>query len=491
MDPHLAGDTTSAGVVVEVFSGLVAFDTELRIIPDIAESFDIQGGVVYTFRLRPDVRFHNGKPVTTADFKWSMERAADPTTASPLAGTYLGDILGFDEFAAGETDEIEGIQVLDARTLQITIDAPKAYFLAKLTYHTAYVLDRETVESGGRNWWMRDPVGTGPFKLTDYRPGERIILERNEDYYREPAKVQKVDMNLAGGLTLSMYVNDEIDIANVSLFTLEQGLEPDSPLHDQLVVAPPGFSTSYIGFNATVPPFDDVKFRKALVHAVDKPLINTEIYSDQLTTAYGILPPGFPGFNPQLRGLEFDPLFAQQLLSESRYADPEQRPAILVSEPGTGGPINPATAVIIQMWKEVLGVDVDVQQVSWQTFLQDLNRQRLQVTASLGWAADYPDPHNFLDILFHSESGLNHGAYADPDLDAVLLQARVEVDPDARLALYHQAEQMIVDAAFWLPLWFPAEENVLIKPYVTGYALTPTTVPKLKYVDIEPQQEDE
>ena len=155
---------------------------------------------------------------------------------------------------------------------------------------------------------MRDPVGTGPFKLTDYRPGERIILERNEDYYREPAKVQKVDMNLAGGLTLSMYVNDEIDISNVSLFTLEQGLEPDSPLHDQLVVAPPGFSTSYIGFNATVPPFDDVKFRKALVHAVDKPLINTEIYSDQLTTAYGILPPGFPGFNPQLRGLEFDPL---------------------------------------------------------------------------------------------------------------------------------------------------------------------------------------
>ena len=485
LDPHLTTDTTSAGIVVEIFSGLVALNTNLELIPDIAESWQIDDGVVYTFTLRPDVTFHNGKPVTAHDFKWSLERAAHPRTASAVADTYLNDIVGAGEYFDGNASEIRGVRVIDDRTLQITIDAPKAYFLAKLTYPTAYVLDQETVESGGRDWWIDDPVGTGAFKLAEYRIGERIVLERNENFYREPALVDTIFFGLAGGQSMAMYENDEIDYTGVGLFDLDRILDPREPLNQELVVAPPRFSVSYIGFNTNMNPFDDAKFRQALNYSIDKELIASEVLSELVVPAYGILPPGYPGFNPGLVGLKYDPEKAQRLLSESRYADPSTRDRIVITVPGTGGTIGLDLEVILEMWSQTLGVDVEIQQVEWATYLEDLDRQEFQAFAGLGWEADYPDPQDFLDVLFHSESSINHGGYANFALDAVLEDARTEPDPVRRVELYHQAEQIIVDDAAWVPLWFTGDRYALIKPHVQGYQMTPMIVPKLKQIRIE------
>ncbi len=482
LDPHLTGDTTSAGVVTEVFSGLVTLDTDLKLVPDIAESWTIEGGTVYTFKLRPNAKFHNGKPVTAHDFKWSLERAAAPDTASPVADTYLNDIVGAEAYFEGEADEIVGIKVIDDHTLEITTDAAKAYFLAKLTYPTANVLDREVVEAGGRSWWIDNPVGTGPFKLSEYRIGERIVLERNEDYYREPAGVETVVMNLAGGQAMAMYENDEIEITGVGLYDLERVLDPNEPLNKELVVAPPGFSVSYIGFNASMAPFDDVKFRQALNHAVDKELIATGVLSELVEPAYSILPPGFPGYTENIVGLQFDPELARKLLSESKYPDAESRPRIVVTVPGTGGTIGLDLEVVLEMWKQELGVEVEIQQVEWATYLEDLDAKKFQAYAGLGWEADYPDPQDFLDILFHSESSINHGDFKDAAIDAVLEEARTEADIQKRIALYHQAEQMIVDAAPWVPMWFTGDRYALVKDYVEGYVMTPMIVPKLRQI---------
>ena len=485
LDPHLTSDTTSAGIVVEIFGGLVALNTQLQLVPDIAEKWTVEDGMVYTFTLRPNVKFHNGKPVTAQDFKWSLERSGDPKTASPVADTYLNDIVGFDDYFEGRSPEISGIKVIDDRTLQITIDGPKAYFLAKLTYPTAYVLDQEVVESGGRSWWIDNPVGTGPFKLDEYRIGERIVLERYSDYHREPAGVERVEMNLAGGQAMAMYENDEIDITGVGLFDLDRVRDPSEPLNKELVVAPPGFSISYIGFSRQ-PPFDDPKFRQALNHAVNKPLIATEVLSELVRPAYGILPPGLPGYDPELRGLEYDEVLARQLLSESKYADPDTRPRIVITVPGTGGTIGLDLEVIIEMWKQVLDIEVEIQQVEWATYLDDLDSKKLQAYAGLGWEADYPDPQDFLDILFHSESSINHGGYTNLEVDAILVEARTEQDVVRRIDLYHQAERMIVEDAAWVPLWYTGEQYALVKPNVDGYQLTPMIVPKLKQVRIVP-----
>ena len=484
LDPHLTSDTTSAGIVVEVFSGLVALNVDLQLVPDLAESWTIDNGVVYTFKLRPNATFHNGKPVTAEDFKWSLERAANPKTASPVADTYLNDIEGAMEYIEGNASEISGIKVIDNRTLQITIDAPKAYFLAKLTYPTAYVLDQETVEAGGRSWWVDNPVGTGAFKLAEYRIGERIVLERNDYYYREPALLDSIVMNLDGGQAMAMYENDEIDITGVGLFDLDRVLDPTEPLNQELVIAPPGFSVSYIGFNTTKPPFDDPKFRQALNHAVDKDLIATEVLSELVQPAYSILPPGFPGYTDEIDGLMYDPDLAKQLLEESAYADADSRPRIVVTVPGTGGTIGLDLEVILEMWKQTLGVEVEIQQVEWATYLEDLEDQKFQAFAGLGWEADYPDPQDFLDILFHTDSGINHGAYSNAAVDSVLEEARTEPDVLRRIELYHNAEQLIVNDAAWVPMWFTGERYALVKPNVDGYAMTPMIVPKLQEIRV-------
>ena len=484
LDPHLTTDTTSSGVVVELFSGLVTMNTDLQLIPDIAERWEVdQTGTVYTFHLRENAKFHDGKPITAGDVKWSIERAANPETASPVADTYLNDIIGVEEALEGNTTDISGITVLDDHTIEFRIDAPKAYFLAKLTYPTAFVLDRENVESGGRNW-TETPNGTGPFRLAEYRIGERIILERNENFYREPAHVDSIAMNLAGGQAMAMYENDEIDITGVGLFDLDRVLDPSEDLNKELIIAPPDFSVSYVGFNTSMPPFDDPKFRQALNHAVDKELIATEVLSELVEPAYGILPPGFPGYNENLVGLEYDPELARQLLAESKYADPDTRPRIEVTVPGTGGTIGLDLEVIIEMWRQELGVEVEIQQVEWATYLQDLNQQKFQAYGGLGWSADYPDPQDFLDILFHTESSINHGAYSNSELDAILEEARIEPDLERRVNLYHDAEKMIVDDAAWLPLWYAGERYVLIKPHVENYRVTPMIIPKLKEIRI-------
>ena len=318
LDPHLVTDTTSAGLVVEMFSGLVSLNPELEIVPDLAESWDVgEGGTQYTFNLRDDIKFSDGSSVTARDFIYSFNRAANPDTESPVAELYLGDIVGAQDVIDGNATEISGIKLIDDKTIQINIDSPKAYFLAKLTYPTAYVLKESNVNSGEN--WTDNPVGTGPFALERYDLGQILILKRNDNYWGDLAKLDRVEFNLAGGVPMAMYENGEIDITGVGLADLERVQNPSDPLNNDLVMVPPSFTINYIGFNVTMPPFDDPKFRMALNYAVDKQLIASSVYSDLVKPAYGILPPNFPGFSSDVKGLEYDADKAVKLLEEYHF----------------------------------------------------------------------------------------------------------------------------------------------------------------------------
>ena len=485
LDPHLSSDTTSSGIVVEIHSGLVSLNPQLEIIPDIAKSWEVSDDLLtYTFKIRNNAVFHDGKKITAKDFKWSFERASNPNTASPVADTYLSDIVGVDKVLEGITENIAGVKVIDDYTLQITIDEPKAYFLAKLTYPTAYVLDKDNVLNGGKNWADK-PNGAGPFKIKEYKVGERLILERNQNYHLDPPKLDRIVMNLAGGQSMAMYENDEIDITGVGMLDLERVLDTNNPLSSEIVVAPPSFSISYIGFNINVNPFDDINFRKALTYAINKPLIAKEVLSDLVVPAYGILPPGFPGYNSDLKGLEFNPDLAREYLKKSKYADPESRDRIVITVPGSGGNIGIDLEVILNMWSEELGVQVEIQQVEWATYLEDLQKRKFQSFAGLGWESDYPDPQNFLDILFHSDSELNHGGYSNKVIDELIVKARTELDYNNRILIYQDIEQNLIDDSPRIPLWYQGERYVLLKPYIKDYFLTPMVIPKLRYVYID------
>ena len=483
IDPHVTTDATSARIIVEVFGGLVTIDPALNIVPDLAESWDISNnGLVYTFHLRHDAKFHDGTPVTAHDVQWSLERATNPLTESPVVDQYLGDIVGVDEKLAGDATTIAGVRLIDEHTIEITIDGSKSYFLAKLTYPTAFVLDQENVEANPRTWF-REPNGTGPFRLTEYRVGETLKLGRNEHYHLGPPKLEEVEFILSGGTSMLMYENDEIHVAGVGLADLDRLNDPNNELYPELKTAPPSFSVNYIGLNVSEPPLDDVKVRQALNFAVDKREIASIVMGDLVEPADGILPPNFPGYDEGVRGYEYDPVKARQLLEESKYGDDlENIPPITITTPGSfGANVSLDMEVILQMWERNLGITAEFQQTEYATFLKDLHKGRFQMF-DIGWIADYPDPENFLDILFHSESTNNHTHYSNPDVDELLIKARVETDTNARYALYNQAEQQILDDAPWVPLWFDGERKLLVKPNVHDYLLPPLVIPRYRYV---------
>jgi oligopeptide transport system substrate-binding protein len=480
LDPTQARETASMKYISEIFSGLVTLDKELHVVPDMAERWEISGdGKVYTFHLRQGVRFHDGKEVKAGAFKYSLEYACAPETESPTAETYLGDIVGVKEVLEGKAKEISGIKVIDDYTLQITIDAPKAYFLAKLTHAPAVFLDRANVESG-KDWW-RKPNGAGPFRLNEWQEEELLILERNELYYGEPAKVNYVVFRLWGGVPIRMYETGEIDIAPIYLTDIERVLDPSNPLHGELVTTPQ-LLLRYISFNATKPPFDDVKVRQAFNHAVDKDKLIEVVYKGTVKRAEGILPPGMPGYNKDVKGLSFDVDKAKELIRQSRYGDVSRLPPIVFTASGRGE-IEDLDAALIDMWRQNLGVEVAVRQLEPETYFYMLKEEKNEIFGS-GWIADYPDPQNFLDILFYSGGEENTAEYSNPEVDALLEQARVEQDATARMRLYREGEQLIISDAACLPLFFEADYT-LVKPYVKGFVSTPMPIPSLRFVSLE------
>ncbi len=483
LDPHLTTDATSAQIIVEVFGGLVTIDSELNVVADLAESWDISpDGLVYTFRIRPDATFHNGKPVTAEDVRWSLERATDPLTEAPNVDQYLGDIVGVDAKLQGNALEISGVRVINEHTVEITIDESKSFFLAKMTYPTAFVLDQENIEANPKSWF-REPNGTGPFKMSEYKVGETLILSRHDGYHLGAAKLAEVEMILSGGTSMLMYENDEIDIAGVGLSDLDRLLDPTHSLNSELLQASPSFSVQYIGLNVDEPPLDDLNVRKALNLAIDKREIATIVLGDQVVPATGILPPGFPGFNSSVSGYEFDPEEAKRLLLASTYGDDlENMPPITITTPGSfGANVSLDMEVILAMWEKNLGIKTEFQQTEFATFLKDLHKGRFQMF-DIGWIADYPDPENFLDILFYSDSSNNHTNYNNPDVDALLEQARIERDETTRFSIYNEVEQTILDDAPWIPLWYSGERYLLVKPNVHDFLQTPLIIPKLRHV---------
>ncbi len=481
LDPAVAAEAGSHGYIVQIFSGLVCLDDNLEPAPDIAQRWEVsEDGRTYTFYLGHDIKFHNGREVKAEDFKYSWERACNPETGSQTAGTYLGDIVGVKDVLAGKSQGISGIRVIDDYTLEVTIDAPKSYFIPKLTYSTAFVVDRANVASGS-NWW-RQPNGTGPFKLKEWQENNLLVLERNALYYREKAEVSSVVFKLLAGRPVDLYEMGEIGVASVSQDNIDKVTDPSGPFYRDLVTVPQ-LSFYYIGFNTTRPPFDDVNVRRAFSMAIDKEKLASLVFRDMVQPAYGILPPGLPGFNKDLPGLPFDVERAKQLIRESKYGGVYQLPPITITTSGWGGLISGDLAAIIHEWRQNLGVEVKVRQLEPPRFYYYL-RQEKDEMFDMGWIADYPHPQNFLEVLFRTGSDNNYAEYSNPEVDTLLEKAGVEMDEKQSLVLYQQAEQKLVDDAACLPLWF-GEEYLLVKPNVKGYKLNPQGLAMLNQVSIE------
>ncbi len=477
LDPALVGDVTSAFVARQIFSGLARLNERLEVEPDLAESWELgPDGRTYTFRLRPGASFADGTPITAEDVRYSLERATNPALASSLpAATYLGDIVGVREKIAGQADSVSGLQVIDDATIAITIDAPKGYFLAKLAHPTSYVVDRRAVEAGGEAWTER-PNGSGPFFIESWRHDEELTLARNPRYYRQLALLDRVRflIGAAASNPLTLYEQGEIDVAEVPSFALARVQDESNPLARELQSVPQ-LSVFYLGLNVDRAPFDDPKVRQAFALLIDRAKLAEVALSGAALPAYGVLPPGMPGYDPAIAPVVADAERARALIGESRYGSPAALPPIVAYGSWAG--------TLRDVAEEALGISIEVRDYEdYGDYLAALDDAQFQVYGS-GWVADYPDPENFLDVLFRSGSGENHMAYSNPEVDALLDRAAVESDEARRHELYREAERRIVADAPVIPLYHTVE-HTLVKPYVKGLKVTPMGILDLAVVEM-------
>ncbi len=452
-----------------IFSGLVTLDQAMQVQPELAAGWTVSdNGRTYTFHLRQNAIFHDGRPVTAQDVIYSWERAANPATGSDTAQTYLGDIEGVPEMLAGSADHISGLRAIDDHTLEVRLREPVVYFLQKLAYPVAFIVDQNNVAQAN---WEYQPNGTGPFKLQTWQDDELLVLERFDKYYLEPAQVRHIVINLGPGLSLGRYEQGDIDLVGIGGANLERARDPNSDFYNELRTAV-ALCTATIGLNNQLAPFDDVRVRQAFNLALDRELLIEAFADGNAIPAAGALPPGMPGYTykPE-RGYPYDPEQARQLLAAAGYSDISQFPVLRFTTSGYGD-IGDYDAAIISMWQDNLGVTIEPHIIDPFQYYDEIYSGNIGHFYDSGWCADYPDPQNFLDILYHSGSRQNIGHYQNPTVDAQLEAARTERDINRRMELYAQIEDEIVADA---PVIFLNHGlgAVLVSPQLQNYVLTP------------------
>ena len=466
LDPAASNEALSTSYIMQIYSGLMKLDNNLEPVPDIAASMPTVSadGLTYTFHLRTDVKFSDGTPVTANDFQYSWNRAANPATNSPTAPEYLGDIAGVNDVLSGKATQISGVKVIDNYTLQVTINSPESYFLYKLTFPASFVVEKSNVNSGA-NWW-KTPIGTGPFKVKEWTPETEFILARNDLYYGDLPKIAEIDMTLNSTTSdMDLFETGDVDFTSPPAEYYDQIMDPAGPFYQDLSVSP-SLSVDYIGFNCNEAPFNDPDIRQAFCLAIDKDKIVDLTYRNMAQKAEGILPPGIPGYNANVTGLDFDVSQAQALIKASTYGSAANLPPITITVAGEGGNTDQVIQSLVYQWQQNLGVNVQVRELDPEVYYSELS-QEVDQMYSTGWIADYPYPQDFLDILFSSGSTYNYGGYSNPQFDALIQQANGESDQTKAFTLYQQAEQLMINDGACLPLTF-GQNYLLIQPWVKG-----------------------
>lgn len=480
-DPALASEVETSFVLRQIYSGLVTLDKDLKVVPDLAAKLPDIGeqGTLYTFTLRPGLKFQSGREVTAEDLRFSMERASDAKLAAPdpasslPAANYMNDIVGFKDKIEGRASQISGISVKDNYTLQIKLDAAKPYFLAKMTYNVFFVVNPDAVAKG-----FDPPDGTGPFKLLEYKPDQFLRLVRNPLYYNRQAYLSRINFalgaNAANGLV--QYEQGRQDIMGIGGSAVERALDKTSQLNKELITKPE-LSLSYLGFNTRARPFDELKVRQAFAAVLDKAKIAKVLYEGRVQSAVTVLPPGMPGYTGNPGPLTYDINHARDLIAQSSYRTAANLPKIVVYSTGGG-----LAKVLKDVYKQAFDIDIEVQQYDYKDFQSGLNQRQFQMYI-YGWTADYPDPENFLRTLLGSGSPFNNSGYNNPNYDDLLKQGDQQSDTQKRLDSYGKAEQIALNDVPILPITHGVS-YLLVKPYVKGLELTAIGLWSLKDVYI-------
>jgi len=494
-DPALVSDTGSEAAVDNVFTGLVQLDHNLQVQPQLAASYSVASdGVTWTFKLRSNLMFSDGTPLTSADVVYSITRALAPATQSPLGLYYLNIIKGANDFNSGKAKTLTGISAPDANTVVIVAKKPAAYFLQTLTYPTSYVVEQSVVKKWGTAWTdhLADnggQGGAGPFKVKEYTHNKQIIFVPDTNYYGPKPQLSEVIYPFFKAVDTTYQVY-QVNGVNDSLIP---STHITTDRHRTDYVQSPQLAIFYFTMNFLQKPFDQISCRQAFALAVDKDLIAKSVFKDEVIATNHIVPKGEYGYNPGLTGPDGTTSTAgnttkakqdlQACMQAQGYSSVAQFPPITLTYASSGQQdFRNQAAAQQQMWQTTLGISVKIDDIDFNKLVGDENlgaNNPLQFFSGPGWIADYPDPQDWITLQFDKVSagasnsmsfGQNKGpdAAAEQALQLQMEQADVNGNKTAREQAYWSIEQTLVNDVAWMPI-YQSTANFLRKPCTQGF----------------------
>lgn len=478
LDPSLATDGTSILIIENLMEGLTQFNRDIIPRPAIARRWEISpDGKRVRFYLRTDVLWSDGKPLTADDFEYAWKRLLNPSTASEYA-YFLYDVENAEAYNQGKLKNarLVGVRAIEPFILEVRLKKPVPYFTSISTFSVTYPLRKDLIEKYGNHW--TDPgkmVVNGPYRLKEWRHEYKLKLEANSSYYGEGPFCEKIEVFIINNTTtaLTLYETGSLDMVPLPPEAIDYYKK--SPEY----VTQPLLRGYYYGFNASIPPFNDVRVRKAFFMAIDREEL-PRILKGGERPAYSWIPPGMFGYE-EAAGLRFKPETAEKLLAEAGYPGGKNFPKVTLAF--NTDMVNALIAENIQaQLKRNLRVAIHLENMEWKVYLTKIQADTPQVFR-LGWGADYPDPDNFMN-LFVTGGGNNHTHWGSPVYDQLILKASSEQDPEIRRALYHEAQKILTEEEVPIIPLFVSVQNFLVKPYIKGLETNPMELLAFKKIKV-------
>lgn len=494
-DPGLSTDQPSAEAIMMVFTGLVQLNDKLEIVDQLAASHsEGSDGKTWTFKLKPNLKFSDGTPLTSADVAYSIDRALDPSLKSIVAPAYLNLIQDSDKRNSGKLKTIIGDSLItpDPQTVIIKTNKKASYFLDALTYPCSYVLEKSMVQKYGNNFadHLSEGIGgAGPWMVSKYLHNKEIDFVPNPNYYGPKPQLKKVIMPfyLNRDTNYSAYQSNQVDVSYVPAEKIATARNlPEGQYHPT-----PQLWINYYSMNYLTKPFDNIKIRQAFALALDKQEIAHDVHHDDVIATNHIVPQGMPGYDTSLTGpdgtagLTGNKTLAKQLFQQGLQEEGltlSTFPSVTLTGSSAGLVENRNEfAAVQQMWHNVLGVNIKINDIDFDKLLDEIpaatnNPNGLQMWW-IAWIADYPDPQDWLTLQFdkgaqnnNANYGQNKSSNASVQQQTQQLMEQADANPDqtSRMQQYNKAEQQLVNDVAWLPV----DQQILptvIKPCVANF----------------------
>ena len=460
LDPAIGYDWQNWSMIKSLFDGLMDYEPGTTILkPDLAESYEISpDGQTFTFKLRQGVKFHNGREMTADDVKYSIDRVVDPKTQSPGSG-FFASIKGYDDAAAEKTQGLAGITVVDPYTIKFELTRPDATFLHVMAINFSHVVPKEEVEKYGADFG-KHPVGTGAFKLAEWTLGQRVVFEKNADYWNKGLPyLNKITFEIGQEpiVALLRLQKGEIDVPGDGIPPAKFQEVMGDPAQKERVVEGGQLHTGYITMNVNIPPFDNVKVRQAVNMAINKDRI-VQLINNRAVPANQPLPPSMPGYAKDYKGYAYDPAKAKELLAEAGVGEGFETDLYAMNTDP-----NPRIAQGIQQDLAAIGIKANIQALAQANVIAaggEKEGAAMIWSGGMAWIADFPDPSNFYGPILGCggavPGGWNWSWYCNEELDKKAAEADSIVDPakaDERYKMWSDIYVKLMEDAPWAPIF--------------------------------------